>query len=571
MKEFIKSAGGKRRVLIVDDEIINRELLGMILSHSYHVSYAGDGAEALELLADSEQDYALILLDLMMPRMNGFEFLARHQNDAALKKIPVIVMTSEKDAEVKSIRLGAADFITKPYDMPEVILARCERIIELSEDKSIIQSTEKDSVTGLYSKEFFFEYIRRILPDLSVRMDAVAINIDHFHLINELYGRKEGDRVLRLIAEQIVGVILAVGGIACRAEADTYYAFCEHQEGYEAMLAKIGRHLSEQNHSARIRLRMGVYENVVSSQLPETWFDHAKQACDRIRGDYAHQVERYSDKLHERTLFHERLINDILEAIDQRHLTVYYQPKYLIQGDEPRLNSAEALVRWKHPELGMISPGEFIPLFERNGLIRKLDNFVWREAARQVKAWKEQYGITVPVSVNVSRIDIYDPELEKKLVGILTASGLTPDELMLEITETAYSDNGTDLVKVVEHMRSRGFKIEMDDFGSGYSTLNMLNTIPIDVLKLDMKFIRNMLKDDKSLRMVQLIMDIAKFLGVPVVAEGVEDKEQLMALKEMGCECIQGYYFSQPVPPEKFAPFIEKEVARRKKQEVTSC
>ena len=570
MQEFIKSAALKRRVLIVDDEIINRELLGFILSQSYQVSYASDGVEAMEMLHGSEQDCALILLDLMMPRMNGFEFLERHGADSDLSKIPVIVMTSEKDAEVKSIRLGAADFITKPYDMPEVILARCERIIELSEGKSIIRSTEKDSVTGLYSKEFFFEYIRRLTPDLDVTMDAAALNVDRFHLINELSGRKEGDRILALIGRLICEVLLTVNGIACRAEADTFYVYCEHQEGYDRLLQQIQQQLSSPTHPPRIRLRMGVYQNVDTAQLPETWFDHAKQACNRIRGDFSHQVEPYSNKLHERTLFHERLINDLQEAIDERHLVVYYQPKYMIQDSEPRLNSAEALVRWRHPELGMISPGEFIPLFEGNGLIQKLDNFVWKEAAAQVSRWKEKFGVTVPVSVNMSRIDIYDPELEKKLIAILKASDLTPDEFTLEITETAYSDNGNHLVSVVEHMRGQGFKIEMDDFGSGYSSLNMITTIPIDVLKLDMKFIRNMLRDEKSLRLVQLILDIGKFLKVPVVAEGVEDEEQLRMLKEMGCECIQGYYFSKPVPPEEFEPFIEKEVQRRKRQEAIS-
>ena len=167
----------------------------------------------------------------------------------------------------------------------------------------------------------------------------------------------------------------------------------------------------------------------------------------------------------------------------------------------------------------------------------------------------------MPVSVNVSRVDIYDPELEDKLARLLETFHLDPGELMLEITETAYADNADNLIEVVQKLRGRGFMIEMDDFGSGYSSLNMLTTIPIDVLKMDMKFIRNMLRDEKSLRLVELIVDIAQFLGVPVVAEGVEEEAQLRVLKEMGCACIQGYYFSKPVPPAEFVPFIEAEQA----------
>jgi EAL domain-containing protein (putative c-di-GMP-specific phosphodiesterase class I) len=259
-------------------------------------------------------------------------------------------------------------------------------------------------------------------------------------------------------------------------------------------------------------------------------------------------------------VYHEKLINEIDEAIANRDLIVYYQPKYGIQGNKPVLKSAEALIRWKHPERGMISPGDFIPLFESNGLIQKLDNYVWEEAAHQIRKWKEKYGRTIPVSVNVSRIDIYDPALESKLLKLIDTYDITTKDLLLEITESAYADNADTLSKVVESLRGRGFKIEMDDFGSGYSSLNMLTTITIDVIKIDMKFIRNMRRDDKSLRMVKLIIDIAGFLNVPVVAEGVEDEVQLNALKKMGCDLIQGFYFSRPVPPDEFEKFIEQEL-----------
>ena len=563
MRTFIDSAARARNVLIVDDEIINRELLGLILQQHYSITFASNGREALDLLRSSDESFSLILLDLMMPVMNGFEFMEAIKSEEELRKIPIIVMTSEKDAEVRSIRLGAADFITKPYDMPEVIIARCERIIELFEDKSIISSTEKDSVTGLYSKEFFFEYLRMVVSNYSGGIDAVVLNVERFHLVNELAGRKMGNRVLAAIGETIGETLLNSPGIACRAETDTFYICCAHREDYSDVLDGIQKGVSSLDITLRIRLRMGVYPNVSANQVFETWFDRAKQACDRVRGDFTRQIEFYSDKLHERDLYHERLINDLQDSIDNKHFVVYYQPKYLIQGSEPRLSSAEALVRWQHPELGFISPGDFIPLFESNGLIQKLDNYVWNEAAAQMQRWRDEYGLAVPVSVNVSRIDIYDPDLEKKLEGILELYGLTTDELMLEITESAYSDNADRLVEAVEHMRGRGFKIEMDDFGSGYSSLNMLTAIPIDVLKLDMKFIRNMLLDAKALKLVELILNIASSIEVPVVAEGVESEEQLRVLKSMGCDCIQGYYFSRPVPPEEFAPFIEEESKKR--------
>ena len=301
---------------------------------------------------------------------------------------------------------------------------------------------------------------------------------------------------------------------------------------------------------------MGVYSDVDKSLMAENWIDRAKTACDRIRGDYSRHIAYYNNEFYEKSKYQERLINDIDDAIASKDLIVFYQPKYGIQCDTPILKSAEALIRWKHPEFGMISPGDFIPLFESNGLIQKLDRYVWKEAARQVGEWKKTYGISVPVSVNVSRMDIYYPKLRDDFKELLKENGLETNELMLEITESAYADNADQLVNVIENLRSDGFVIEMDDFGSGYSSLNMLTTIPIDALKMDMKFIRNMQKDEKSMKLVELVLDIAKFLQVPVIAEGVETEEQLMLLKERGCDIIQGYYFSKPVPPDEFTKFF---------------
>lgn len=240
-----------------------------------------------------------------------------------------------------------------------------------------------------------------------------------------------------------------------------------------------------------------------------------------------------------------------------------YQPKFNIKGDEPRLCSAEALVRWNHPELGMISPGTFIPLFEENGLISRLDDYIWREVAHQIKIWKEEIGMTVPVSVNVSRIDLLSPNYEKNMLELVHDNSLQPSDMLLEITESAYTENSERIIEIANSLRARGFKLEMDDFGSGYSSLNMLASLPIDALKLDMKFVRRICENAKDLRMVQLMIEIAAFLNVPVIAEGVETEEQYRLLKENGCDIIQGYYFSKPLPVDQFSEMIEKEGRKR--------
>ena len=387
-------------------------------------------------------------------------------------------------------------------------------------------------------------------------MDLMVLNIEHFHLINELYGHAEGDKVLICLADILSNMFQNIKGIKCRTEADYFYVYSETGIDYEDVLNRVLERLSAKIPSYHIHLRIGVYPDVDKTLMPENWIDRAKTACDRIRGDYSRHIAYYNNEFYEKSKYQERLINDIDNAIEARDLIVYYQPKYDIQGDEPKLRSAEALIRWKHPELGMISPGDFIPLFESNGLIQKLDRYVWKEAARQIGDWKKRYGISVPVSVNVSRMDIYYPKLRDDFMVLLKENDLDVKELMLEITESAYADNADQLVNVIEKLRNDGFMIEMDDFGSGYSSLNMLTTIPIDALKMDMKFIRNMQKDEKSMKLVELVLDIADFLQVPVIAEGVETEEQMQLLKERGCAIIQGYYFSKPVPPEEFEKFF---------------
>jgi len=549
---------GRRLVLIVDDQEINRELLGMILEDTYDLIFAENGQQALEIIRENKSMLSAILLDLMMPVMDGFETMENLRADEELRRIPVIVLTAEKSAELKSLQMGAVDFITKPFETHEVIQARVARIIELSEGRDLIQAAEREELTGLYTFIFFAEYAQQLVryhPDW--KMDALVLNIDRFHLLNDLHGRDYGDRVLRLLADEIQAFLEKTDGLACRADADLFYVYCRHQEDYEEILNAIQTGLSRQlGDVAHIRLRMGAYPSVDQKMEFELQMDRAKTACNMLRGNFAKAVMVYDDSLHEKELFNQSLVNGIQDAVDQKQFIVYFQPQYGIQADEPYLSSAEALVRWKHPEYGMVSPGTFIPLFESNGLISLVDNYVWREVAAQIRRWQEEFGITLPVSVNLSRIDLHDPALEEKLLGLLEENGLTPANLMLEVTESAYTDDADRMIAVVEHLRTLGFRIEMDDFGSGYSSLNMLSTMPIDVLKLDMKFIQNV-QNEKDFRLIQLILDIADFLKVPVVAEGVENEEQCQMLKEAGCDLVQGYFFSKPVPPEEFARFFE--------------
>ena len=548
-------------VLVVDDQEINRDALGIILENDYNILYAENGKEALDIIYSHVNELSIILLDLSMPVMSGYEVLERLGSDESISHIPVIVLTADKSAELKALQMGASDFITKPFDLPEVIHKRVGRILELSEGKQLISAAEHDRLTGLYTRNFFFEYAGRLFryhPEM--RMDAVVVNIEQFHVINAVNGREFGDDVLRLIGSRIKEFLTGTKGIAARVEADRFDIYCLGQPDYRALLEYLQEKVSQISPKVSIHLRMGVMP--WNGELdPITMFDRAHAACSMVRGDYKKPLMIYDEEMHARDLMNQRLLNDLNTAVREHQLQVYYQPKYDIQCDPPRLSSAEALIRWQHPELGLISPGMFVPLFEGNGLISVVDSFVWKETAKQISRWREKYGFTLPVSVNLSRTDIYDPTLVDRLVRLIEDNGLDYSAVKLEVTESAYTDKAKELLETVRELRNLGFEIEMDDFGSGYSSLNMLSDMPIDVLKMDMRFIRNIESSETDMRLVKLILDIAGYLKLRVVAEGVGTAGQLSLLKEAGCGLVQGFYFSKPLPPEEFEKLIEKELS----------
>ena len=412
----------KKTILVADDEAINRALLGNILASKYDVLYAADGEETLKMMEEHKDLLSLVLLDVLMPKKSGFEVLEEVKDKY---DIPIIVLTSEAKSEVGCLEMGAVDFIPKPYPDPQVILARAERSIDLNEKSQIIQQTEKDPLTGLYNKEFFYSYAEQHdSHHKDEAMDAILLDINHFHMINERYGSAYGDEVLKRIGEKLEDYVANNGGLACRKDADTFLLYRPHKEDYKNILEVAGKGFSSDELSNRVRIRMGVYSQVDKSLAIERRFDHAKTAADTVKNSYTKMIGIYDDDLHERELYAEQLIEDFSTAIAKEQFQVYYQPKFDVQSDVPFLSSAEALVRWIHPKLGMVSPGVFIPLFEENGLIERLDRYVWDKTAKQIKEWKEKFGFAIPISVNVSRIDMFDPQMVDVLSDI--SPGQTP-------------------------------------------------------------------------------------------------------------------------------------------------
>ena len=410
----------------------------------------------------------------------------------------------------------------------------------------------------IYTKQYFYEYANEFdAHNKDVEMDAIVIGIRSFHIIKERFGVKYSSALLVKFAKRLQKVKDHYYGIICHLEADVFIVYAKHIDNYDDLLKEISENIYVDNDGKTpINLQLGVYQNVDKSIDIDMRFERAKNALDKIRNSVVKTISFFDNKLQDRELFEEQLIEEFPTAISEKQFVVYYQPKYNIKGDKPVLSSAEALIRWNHPKLGLISPGIFIPLFENKGLIRLLDLYVWEEAARQIREWKDRFNKTVPISVNVSRVDLYDPDLLETLKGIITRNGINCSDLLLEITESAYTEEIEMILAKIRSLRDAGFKIEIDDFGTGYSSLSMINKIPLDALKIDMIFVRNAFSGQNDNQMIKIIIDLASYLKVPTIAEGVESLEQIDVLKELGCDIVQGYCFSKPVPPAEFEKFI---------------
>ena len=543
----------KKQILIVEDNDLNRAMLSEILSCEYQVLQAENGQAALDILKTHKDNISIILLDVMMPVMDGYSFLERVKSDAELSVIPVIVMTQSdsEDDEVSALAHGATDFVPKPY-RPQVILHRVASIIKLRETASIVNQLKYDRLTGLYSKEFFYQKVRdRLLKEPEKEFSIISSDVENFKLYNDIFGVQAGDKLLQEIA-MFIREGSGKNAICGRFGSDRFLCLQEREREHQDRLVSSEEYTLK---NKNVVMKWGIYEITDPTISVEQMCDRALLAVDSIKGHYNQQFAIYDDSLRDRMLW-EKAITDAMEpALNEGQFILYFQPKYSLK--EECMIGAEALVRWIHPEWGFISPGEFIPLFEKNGFIPQLDQYIWEQACVRLREWKDKGYPLLPISVNVSRADVYQIELKDTLVGITQKYGIDPSYLHLEITESAYTENPSQIISTVSQLRDLGFIIEMDDFGSGYSSLNMFNQMKIDILKLDMKFIQNEMKRPAYQSILSYVIGMSHGVGLNVVAEGVETKEQVERLRELGCDYVQGYYFAKPMPSGEYEELLK--------------
>lgn len=562
--------GLRKKILIVEDNEFNRALLVEILSSQYETLEAENGKVGLEILEREKEAVSLILLDIVMPVMNGYEFLDALKANPAIASIPVIVTTQNEgeNDEIAALERGASDFVAKPYKA-KVILRRVASIIHLRENATMLNLFQKDRTTGLLSKEYFCQQAEKILrsnPDKTY--DIICSDVENFKLINDAFGMQGGNKVLKTMGGICQKSTDTLGGICSRFHADQFVSMIEHTEGYsDELYEALTAETREKCGISNIVIKWGIYQTGDRKISVEQMYDWALQGARSIKGQYGRYYAFYDDKLRSEMLRDQAILDCMEEALEQGQFQVKLQPKYKAAGG--LFTDAEALVRWCHPEWGMQSPAVFIPLFERNGFITKLDQYVWEKVCQLMQQWDKEGLEPVNISINVSRADVYNVNLVDTLLDLVKCYNIAPKRLHLEITESVYTESPEDIIQNVTRLREKGFVVEMDDFGSGYSSLNMLNRMPMDILKLDMQFIRTEMEMPESRRTLRYIIGLAHWLNLSVVAEGVETKEQLEHLRNLGCDYIQGYYLAKPMDPADFEELFRQQIPEQEKKDQT--
>ena len=410
-----------------------------------------------------------------------------------------------------------------------------------------------DTLTGLYNKSHFAVKSAEILkshPDEEWLL--LSSNIKDFKLINDLFGMEKGNAVLKMEA----GLLKerCHDGIVYGRIGGDKFAICMpkarfQEEYFTDAIQTMGQVFN--NDLYHLHIYIGVYEITDINEDISIMCDKANLAIKTLNENYARSIAYYNDTILNNTILEKQLVGDFDQALKEKQFCMYLQPQMTSEG---KMLGAEALVRWQHPKRGLIFPGDFIEVFEKTGLIYRLDRFIWELAVQKLARWQQEGHSDLYISVNISTKDFYYMNVYETITALVEKYRIIPSTLKLEITETAIMTGTAGELDMIEQFREYGFQVEIDDFGSGYSSFNTLKDMDVDVLKIDMGFLRTSKPEnlEKSMSILNMIISLSKTLGLSVVTEGVETKEQVVKLSQMGCGIYQGYYFSKPIPVEEF-------------------
>ena len=549
----------KRTILLVDDSLMIRNIVSMELSSDYEVLLAESGQRGIEILKEQLDNISLILLDLVMPKMDGIETLHLFTKIIGEKDIPIFIITGEKRTmyEKQTLAMGAYDFIEKPLDI-NVLKLKIEKTLKRSSISRELapQSESLDKLTNIYNKDKFFSSVQSMLSVYRDKSFAfIRIDIDRFKLINTYFGQKAGDAILRSVATKIQNIFIGNHNAVFGRVGGDVFAMCfEYDKNNRDTIVeecKASKYLfSDIPLDINVVPSVGIYF-IEDNFLPVTLiYDRAKIAAEKCKSSYTQICTVFEPYMEKELLMIQEITNEMETSLDTGKFKIFYQKKYDLKTEKPI--GAEALVRWRHPIKGMVPPDDFIPLFENNGFITTLDSYVFEEVCINVRKWLNDGKTVLPISVNLSRIDLFNDEFLYSLKERMEYYQIPYKLINLEITESAFTESSEKLIGAVNLLHDFGFLIEMDDFGKGYSSLNMINDLPFDIIKIDVRFLQSKKNSRKSQDILQFIIELSEKMNIPTICEGIETSEDLELLRSINCPYGQGYYFSKPIDKEEF-------------------
>jgi len=563
-------------ILVVDDDPMVRMLVTQSLrKKGFAVTEAENGNVALSVMENCQPD--VILMDVLMPEMDGFQTCQALRSTPNGEHVPVMMMTGLNDIESidHAFEVGATDFITKPLNFSilgyriQYMLRTMELFRSLRESRAEIRHLAYyDSLTSLPNRRMFNDRLEQAV-EIGRRQESLTgvlfIDVDHFKHINDHYGHTIGDKLLTTVATQLVDCLRASDSVGHQGQDESSIVSVARLGGDEFTV--LLTNLERAEDAARVAKRiidaiavpfmLGSEEIVVTASIGiavspydgddvEELVKNADTAMFHAKEQGRNNYQFYTTSLGKLTSRRLSMESALRRALVQEEFMVYYQPK--IDLKTCRATGLEALIRWKHPDMGLVSPVDFIPLAEETGLIVPIGEWVLQSVCSQMRSWIDSGMEPMRISVNLSARQFRQADLKEKITAFLHESGIEPDCLELELTESAVMDDIQASIAILNDLRKMGVKISMDDFGTGYSSLSMLKRLPLDILKIDQSFVREVTLEQDNAAIVNAVITLGQSLHFRVVAEGVETEEQLELLKQLGCDEVQGYLFSRPLP-----------------------
>jgi len=520
--------------------------LSLIREQSLRAGYEAIDNCHIEEIPDLCVAYHSIFGVIIDVDLVSFNFVRELRASVKDPLYPIILLSENPFDNIDEwMSAGASELVYMA--LPESIIdKRVGNVIRLYCMSGSLANQSYDRLTGLYNRYSFFHFAQEMIKkDPDADYSIIISDIENFKRINELFGEEKGNELLAYVGRGL-SMLNSDNMLFARFNGDQFVGIMKIEDpNAEPDIDLLSKGLEIMYANApvsRFTVKFGLYDNIDKTLPMSMICDRAMMALRSVKHQYGLTHGKYTPQMQLQYNREQRILDSMESALKNNQFLVYYQPKH--DAESSAIVGVEALVRWTHPEYGFMSPGEFIPLFERNGFISQLDKYVWNRVCKDVKQWQDEGLPVVPVSVNVSRLDLIRDNFLSEVMLPLEKYKLSPSYFHMEVTESIYMEDAEILVPVVEKMRELGIKVELDDFGSGFSSLSMLSKLPLDIVKIDIGLVREI---NNNPTVVSSIVSLMHTLGYGVTAEGVETPAQLEALRQMECECVQGYYFSKPL------------------------